>query len=500
MSIENSNSHTEITADALIKRAFLSIEDGDFNEADGFLEQALNLDPEKADIYIAKLMIEKNINNINELSQLATSLNDEKLFQRALRFATETEKPQLEEYANKNRLNLEKIRMKKLEKAKALLKRVLIAIEDGDFDEAALLIQPVLTQYPENSDAYLAKLMINKKVHSPDELTKLATPLENEELFKLALRFANDDEKIKLNEYARINNAEIERKRREEQAELERKQQEKQAELERRYLKAIELKDRAETFEDFNGLIAELKAIAPYKDTESLLNEANASLIKMHNLETKYESALQKMKNAKASGAIELNNLIEIFNSLGSYKDAANLADEAKNILEQRYNEALKLKEKAETSDLQALQALIDKLEPLVSYKDADIMLKEALDKKELEEKYVKALEIKEQAKTLKDFESLIAAFEALGDYKKSKSLLEEVRPVYESLKKAATRTRNICIASFLITAITAGSAWYYYKSQKEKEIREAYAAAQNYYAQGNYEQAVKKYRIAADN
>ena len=489
MSIENSNSHTEITADSLIKRAFLSIEDGDFDDADGFLEKALNLDPEKADIYIGKLMIEKRVHNSDELSALTISLDDEKLFQRALRFANENEKPHLEEYANKNRLNLERIHREKLEKAKALLKRVLIAIEDDDFDEAALLIQPVLTQYPENSDAYLAKLMINKKVHSPDELTKLATPLENEELFKLALRFANDDEKIKLNEYARINNAEIERK-----------EQEEQAELERRYLKAIELKDRAETFEDFNGLIAELKAIAPYKDTESLLNEANASLIKMHNLETKYESALQRMKNAKPSGAIELNNLIEIFNSLGSYKDAANLADEAKNILEQRYNEALKLKEKAETSDLQALQALIDKLEPLVSYKDADVMLKEALDKKELEEKYVKALEIKEQAKTLKDFESLIAAFEALGDYKKSKSLLEEVRPVYESLKKAATRARNICIASFLITAITAGSAWYYYKSQKEKEIREAYTAAQNYYSQGNYEQAVKKYSLAADN
>ena len=472
------NTSAGITAEALIKRAFLSIEDGDFNEADGFLEQALNLDPEKVDIYIGKLMIEKRVHNPEELSQLEVSLDNEKLFQLAMRFSDENEKLQLEEYANKNRVNLEKIRTEKLEKAKTSLKRVFIAIEDGDFDEAAFYLQPVLTQYPDNSDAYLAKLMINKKVHNPDELTQLATPLENEELFQVALRFAIDEEKFKLNEYARINNAE----------------------LERRYLKAIELKDRAETLEDFNGLIAELKAIAPYKDAESLLSEANASLTKAHELETKYKSALQRMKNADASVARELNNLIEIFNSLGSYKDAANLADEAKNILEQRYNEALKLKEKAETSDLQALQELIDKLNSLVSYKDADAMLKEALAKKELEEKYIQALEIKEHAKTLNDFKNLTAAFEALGDYKNSKALLDEIRPVYEKLKKAAVRTRNICIASFLITAITAGSAWYYYKSQQEKEIREAYAAAKNYYAQGNYEQAVKNYRIAADN
>ena len=373
MSIENSNSHTEITADALIKRAFLSIEDGDFNEADGFLEQALNLDPDKADIYIGKLMIEKRVHNPDELSQLAVPLDNEKLFQRALRFADENEKLQLAEYANKNRLNREKVRREKLEKAKTLLKRVFIAIEDGDFDEAVFYLQPVLTQYPDNSDAYIAKLMINKKVHNPDELTQLATPLENEELFQVALRLADDDEKIKLNEYVRINNAEFER----------------------RYLKAIELKDRAETVEDFNGLIAELKAIMPYKD--------------------------------------------------------------------------------------------------------ADAMLKEAIDKKELEEKYIQALEIKEHAKTLNDFKNLTAAFEALGNYKNSKALLDEIRTVCEKLKKAAVQTRNMCIASFLITAIMVGGAWNYYKLQKEKEIRKACAAAMNCYAQGDYEQAVKKYRIAAE-
>ena len=69
---------------ALIKRAFIFLEDGDFYEAERYFEQALNQDPENSQSYLGKLIAEMKVRNIEELSEIEKPLQEQKLFQRAI--------------------------------------------------------------------------------------------------------------------------------------------------------------------------------------------------------------------------------------------------------------------------------------------------------------------------------------------------------------------------------------------------------------------------------
>ncbi len=103
-----------VETDALIKRAFLFLEDGEIYEAERYIEQALNQDPENPQVYMAKLMLEHRVKSpVELLSKLSTPLENEKLFQRALRFADGEYKSQLEGLAQSNRNKLEQERMRR---------------------------------------------------------------------------------------------------------------------------------------------------------------------------------------------------------------------------------------------------------------------------------------------------------------------------------------------------------------------------------------------------
>lgn len=74
-------------ADALIKRAFSFLEDGDWERADVYSDYALDLELERADAYLVKLMVERKVNFKNELSQQDTPLEESPYYQKALKYA-----------------------------------------------------------------------------------------------------------------------------------------------------------------------------------------------------------------------------------------------------------------------------------------------------------------------------------------------------------------------------------------------------------------------------
>lgn len=80
----------------LIERAFLFLEDGDFARADELCEQALNQDPQNARAYVGKLMAERQINKQGELSNGTEELSGNNYFQKALRFAEDALREELE--------------------------------------------------------------------------------------------------------------------------------------------------------------------------------------------------------------------------------------------------------------------------------------------------------------------------------------------------------------------------------------------------------------------
>lgn len=150
-----------LETDALIKRAFLFLEDGEMYNAERYIEQALNQDLENPQVYMAKLMLEYRVKSpVELLNKLSTPLENEKLYQRALRFADGEYKSQLEGLAQASRNMLEQERMR---------------AEKEEAEERAR--QKVLML--ENKEKYYQEAVLNwQKAKTPDEIQAVITRLE----------------------------------------------------------------------------------------------------------------------------------------------------------------------------------------------------------------------------------------------------------------------------------------------------------------------------------
>lgn len=75
-----------VTADNYVKRAIMSIEDGDNKKAEQLLEQALNLDPEIGDAHLCKLLIERKVRSVESLASCAKPLATSTNYNRAIKY------------------------------------------------------------------------------------------------------------------------------------------------------------------------------------------------------------------------------------------------------------------------------------------------------------------------------------------------------------------------------------------------------------------------------
>ncbi len=85
-------------ASALVKRGFLALEDGEWEKADEFFEQALNQNAEDAQAYLGKLMAELKISKSEKLAKCKEPFENRSNYQKAIRFADEALKKTLESY------------------------------------------------------------------------------------------------------------------------------------------------------------------------------------------------------------------------------------------------------------------------------------------------------------------------------------------------------------------------------------------------------------------
>lgn len=95
-------------------------------------------------------------------------------------------------------------------KIQTLLRRVYIFLEDGDWESTNRYCEKVLDNDPENAEAYLGKLMAKHRVPKRELLKQLPRPFDDDNDYKKAIRFGNDDLKNELasyNEY--INKREV---------------------------------------------------------------------------------------------------------------------------------------------------------------------------------------------------------------------------------------------------------------------------------------------------
>ena len=199
----------------------------------------------------------------------------------------------------------------------ALVKRAFLFLEDKEFDEAERYIEQALRQDPENSFAYLGKLMTELKVHNTDELSRSSSCLKEHKLFQRALKFANDEEKIQLERCLETNEKNHEAQ--------------KQAETERKYVKALRMMKTIDTSTRAQNILNLLASITPYKDTEALTQEVRQKKHDIEVIEKKYSeawSAKREVERLNLPDIEAINRIAEMFEALGDYKDCKSLAEE----------------------------------------------------------------------------------------------------------------------------------------------------------------------------
>ena len=86
---------TASNVQSLLGRAFMALEDGQFDKADEFCEQVLNLDFQNARAYLGKLMAERKVCHEDDLQKQTEPLDASTHYQKALRFADEALKEKL---------------------------------------------------------------------------------------------------------------------------------------------------------------------------------------------------------------------------------------------------------------------------------------------------------------------------------------------------------------------------------------------------------------------
>jgi tetratricopeptide (TPR) repeat protein len=90
-------------ADALLKRAYIFLEDKDFNQAREYFNRVLDADPENARAYLGLLCAEMKTPHEKDLATIDSPLSDNVHFKNALRFADTGLKAELQGYEQANR-------------------------------------------------------------------------------------------------------------------------------------------------------------------------------------------------------------------------------------------------------------------------------------------------------------------------------------------------------------------------------------------------------------
>lgn len=86
---------------ALLDRGFMALEDGEWEKADGFFEQALNFDAKIAEAYLGKLMAELKVTEKGKLSDCEQPFDNSNNYQKAIRFGDEALVAALNGYVSK---------------------------------------------------------------------------------------------------------------------------------------------------------------------------------------------------------------------------------------------------------------------------------------------------------------------------------------------------------------------------------------------------------------
>lgn len=349
------NISTANTAAPILKRVFLCLEDKDFQKAESLLEQVFNLDPECAEAYIAKMMIERKLTTREALYSLDFDLKDDPIYMRALRFADENYKAVLDEFRNESiyrKANnyFEQNTIEKYNAAKSLYDKI-IEYKDSSVKR-------------ESCDSGISEINYQKALRlkrEADNFNDIVRTEQADEIFR------------KLGEY-KDSKAQIE-----ECIELKKTIQYKNA-VEAKRL-AANSKDANTVSKHYNNAISLFSESADYKD--SIAQAAECEQLKTEAL---YNIACSVKASASENNDASLyDNASMIFGQISGYKDSAEQKAECKEKAEAANADAIyrKATELSKKDDIQALNDAINFFVQISEWKDSKSKITETTDKLE---------------------------------------------------------------------------------------------------------------------
>jgi tetratricopeptide (TPR) repeat protein len=121
---------TDITP--LLKRMFMYLEDGEWDKADEYSEKVLDKDPENAAAFIGKLMVDLKVSHMDDLKNRSKPFENNKHYQKAIRFADDSLKNELNGYIDFINKRNEEEKRKKEESLRDENKEINAYLQDMD--------------------------------------------------------------------------------------------------------------------------------------------------------------------------------------------------------------------------------------------------------------------------------------------------------------------------------------------------------------------------------
>lgn len=191
--------------------------------------------------------------------------------------------------------------------ANSLLERAFMFLEEKQWSKANEYLEKVLDLEPKNARAYVGKLLADYYITTKEELhfskssnvDKLFTaPIENNQFYKKALRFADTDMKRELEKDAADNAEE---------------------KIRRRYEAAKEKIRKAVSDPDYNDTAVLFDRILSYRDSAQL-----AAQCRENAKECLYKQTLSKMDTALSEEQFRI--IAKKFEEFGNYRDSSKFA------------------------------------------------------------------------------------------------------------------------------------------------------------------------------
>ena len=421
----------------LLERAFMFLEDGDWNSANEYCEKVLDIEPKNAEAYLGKLMAELRVRKQDKLKDCSTPFDGLNNFEKAVRFGDEKLKEMLTGCIEHINARNEKARLDGIyNKAKSAMAA---AKTEKAFKEAAKQFESIAG----HMDASALAKDCHEKAESARKdaiLEKANAPIKGESLYiseyeeaisylKTIPGWKNADELIGVCKN-RID--EIKAQKEAERLEQERKEEQRRKEAEKKkkknkkivaitipcvcaiatfvvllftvFIPNSEYNDAKALMDEgkYNEAITAFVAMDGYRDSENKIDECNALII-----DGKYNDAIALMNDG------EYSNAISAFKALKGYKNSASMIDEC------RYLEAVSL------MDAGIYTKAIPVFERLGDYKDSAAKIDEC-NTLILDGKYNDAMALMDEGK----YDEAMSAFEALDGHKNSADKIVECETI----------------------------------------------------------------------